>query len=51
VAGDGGRGAGPPDFSPLFDAIRAQLGLRVDKGGKGPVDYLVIDSVQKPAGN
>lgn len=51
VAGDGGRGAGPPDFSPLFDAIRAQLGLRVDKGGKGPVDYLVIDSVQKPTGN
>jgi uncharacterized protein (TIGR03435 family) len=39
--------------SSLFwgDLIRAQLGLRVDKGGEGPVDYLVIDSVQKPTGN
>ena len=53
VAGDGGdgrRGGAPPDFSPLFEAMQ-QLGLRLDRGGKGPVDYLVIDSVQKPTGN
>jgi uncharacterized protein (TIGR03435 family) len=40
-----------PDLSPLFEALRAQLGLHVDKGAKGPVDYLVIESVQKATGN
>jgi|SRR6185437_1512087 len=41
----------PPDLSPLFDAIRDQLGLRLVRGGKGPVDHIVIDSVQRPTGN
>lgn len=41
----------PPDLSPLFDAIRDQLGLRMVRGGKGPVDHIVIDSVQKPTPN
>ena len=42
---------GPPDFSALYDAIREQLGLQLKRGGKGPVDHIVIDSVQKPTSN
>ncbi|MGH9472875.1 MAG: TIGR03435 family protein [Terriglobales bacterium] len=41
----------PPNLSPLFEAIRNQLGLRLVRGGKGPVDYIVIDSVQKATPN
>jgi uncharacterized protein (TIGR03435 family) len=55
----GGRGIGaeggtPPAATPegpdLFTALREQLGLRLEKG-KGPVDYLVIESVQKASEN
>jgi uncharacterized protein (TIGR03435 family) len=52
--GIGADAAVPPAAMPagpdLFTALREQLGLRLEKG-KGPVDYLVIDSVQKPSEN
>jgi uncharacterized protein (TIGR03435 family) len=31
----------------LFTAVREQLGIKIDST-KGPVDVLVIDSVQQP---
>jgi len=34
----------------IFTAVQEQLGLRLD-AGKGPVDQLVIDSVERPSGN
>jgi uncharacterized protein (TIGR03435 family) len=52
--GIGADGAAPPAAVPegpdLFTALREQLGLRLEKG-KGPVDHLVIESVQKPSEN
>jgi uncharacterized protein (TIGR03435 family) len=40
----------PIPFPPLTTAIQQQLGLRLE-AKKGPVDVLVIDSVQKPSEN
>ena len=43
----------PPEFKDrpsLFDALRDQLGLRL-KAQTGPVDYYVIDHVERPSGN
>jgi uncharacterized protein (TIGR03435 family) len=43
----------PPEFldrPSLFDALREQLGLRLE-AQKGPVEYYVIDHVEKPAAN
>ena len=52
----------PPDFPrdkipqevldrpDIFKALRDQLGLRLEPG-KGPVEYFVIDSAQKPSDN
>jgi uncharacterized protein (TIGR03435 family) len=48
-------GAGQPTAAAepapsLFTAVQEQLGLRLEST-KGPVDVLVIDSVQKPTEN
>ena len=49
--GRGGAAAPPmPDGPDIFTALREQLGLRLEKG-KGPVDYLVIEHVEKPSDN
>lgn len=52
----------PPNVSPetipgeilnrptLFEALKLQLGLRLDPQ-KGPVEYYVIDRIERPAGN
>jgi uncharacterized protein (TIGR03435 family) len=43
----------PPEFlerPSIFDALRAQLGLKLE-AQKGPVEYYVIDHVEKPAEN
>lgn len=39
-----------PDGPDIFTALREQLGLRLEKGN-GPVDYLVIEHVEKPTEN
>jgi uncharacterized protein (TIGR03435 family) len=48
-------GANPPVASDpsgpsLFTAIQEQLGLKLESA-KGPVEVLIIDSVQKPSEN
>ena len=56
--GEGGpRGPGGPDVAPpdsngpsLFTAIQEQLGLRL-QSAKGPVENLVIESVERPSAN
>lgn len=45
----GGEGGGAPDADAgptIFSALQEQLGLRLE-GKKGPVDLLVIDSIEK----
>jgi uncharacterized protein (TIGR03435 family) len=39
--------AGAPD---LFTAVQEQLGLKLESG-KGPVEVIVIDHVERPSGN
>ncbi len=39
--------AGGPD---LFGAVQLQLGLKLESG-KGPVEVIVIDHVERPSGN
>jgi uncharacterized protein (TIGR03435 family) len=34
----------------LFDALEEQLGLKLESG-KGPVEVIVIDHVERPSGN
>jgi len=49
--GDGG--AGPtvsPDCTDLYSALPKQLGLKLE-AGKGPVDFLVVERVDKPTEN
>ena len=46
----GQRSAGDQELPSLRDALRDQLGLKLESG-RGPVDVLVIDSVQPPTEN
>jgi uncharacterized protein (TIGR03435 family) len=39
-----------PDGTDLFTAVQEQLGLKLE-GGKGPVEIIVIDHIEKPSGN
>jgi uncharacterized protein (TIGR03435 family) len=51
VNGDGGASPAPPVDGPdLITAPREQLGLRLEKG-RGSVEYLVIEHVDKPSEN
>jgi len=34
----------------IFEAVKSQLGLKLE-AQKGPVDYYVVERVEKPAGN
>jgi uncharacterized protein (TIGR03435 family) len=53
---DAGFVAAPGDFAgelsgvSIFDALEQQLGLKVESG-RGPVQYLVVDHVERPSGN
>jgi len=38
------------DRPSIFDAVKQQLGLKLEPQ-KGPVEYFVIDHVEKPAAN
>jgi uncharacterized protein (TIGR03435 family) len=52
-ARQGPDGAAPPpqpDGPNIFTALREQLGLRLEKG-KGSVEYLVIEHVERPSEN
>ena len=40
----------PPEGPNIFTALREQLGLRLETA-KGPVEFLVIEHVEKPEGN
>ena len=44
-----GIGVGTDPGPSIFTAVQEQLGLRLD-AGKGPVDQLLIDSVERPSG-
>jgi len=55
LAGPGGAGGAiPPPADPagpsMFTAVQEQLGLKLEST-KGPVEVLIIDSVQKPSEN
>ena len=52
TTGDGGAPAtsNGADLPTVFSALREQLGLQL-KSGRGPVEFLMIDSVEKPSPN
>jgi uncharacterized protein (TIGR03435 family) len=51
VGPPGGLEAPPPADGPtIFAALKDQLGLKLE-AAKGPVEYLVIDHIEKLTGN
>jgi uncharacterized protein (TIGR03435 family) len=57
MGGAGVRGGGATTVSqdiwdpPLAQALEDQLGLRLESAGKGPVEYLAVDHIEKPSEN
>lgn len=49
-AGREETGAPPDDRPSIYDALRVQLGLKLQPT-RGPVEYFVIDNIQKPSAN
>ena len=39
-----------PDGPSIFDAMQEQLGLKLESG-RGPVEYLIVDHVERPSAN
>jgi uncharacterized protein (TIGR03435 family) len=50
ATGDSAAPPAQPDATSIFTALREQLGLRLEPS-RGPVDVMVIDSVQPPSEN
>lgn len=49
-AGDAAPQLTDPTAPSIFDAMEQQLGLKLE-AGKGPVEYVVVDHVEKPSDN
>ena len=49
-AGNQAAAPSPPDLPGLLTALREQLGLEI-KADRGPVEFLIIDSAEKPTPN
>ena len=50
VTGDSAPPGAQPDATSIFTALQEQLGLKLEPS-RGPVDVMVIDSVQPPSEN
>jgi len=48
--GPGLMPAPPPDAVTIFTALQEQLGLKLDSD-KGPVEVLIVDTVERPSDN
>jgi len=50
VSSRGAPRANAPSSPTIFEAVKEQLGIKLEQG-KGPVDFFVIDQVERPSGN